>query len=73
MQGILSLDYIDEVPSAYQQLATWQAEGKIWTDDKVIKGGFEAAEGALISIFKGANTGSLALGLAQRGNRLELI
>jgi NADPH-dependent curcumin reductase CurA len=46
---------------ARKELAQWLAEGKIQRKETIIKGGLQAAEQGLIDLYKGVNTGELAL------------
>ena len=59
MQGFIVFDFIKEYGSARKELAQWLSEGKISRKETIIKGGLGAAEGALIDLFKGVNTGEL--------------
>ena len=57
MQGFVIFDYEKQYPAAQQDLAQWLAEGKIQRKETIIKGGLAKAEGALLDLFDGANTG----------------
>jgi NADPH-dependent curcumin reductase CurA len=59
MQGFIVLDYVREFAAARKELAAWVAEGKIKNKHTIIRGGLEAAEGALVGLYKGINTGKL--------------
>ena len=43
--------------AARKELAQWLGEGKIQRKETIVKGGLEAAEGALIDLYNGINTG----------------
>ncbi len=51
-------DYLKEYPAALQELSKWLAEGHIKSRNTIIPGGLKAAPEALVSLFKGANTGT---------------
>jgi len=57
MQGFIVLDYTSDFPQARRDLAKWIEEGKIKRKETIIKGGLKAAEGALMGLFEGVNTG----------------
>lgn len=59
MEGFTVLDYKDQFPAARQELSKWLAEGKIQRKETIVKGGLEAAEKALLGLYKGTNTGKL--------------
>ncbi|KAK3346824.1 hypothetical protein B0T25DRAFT_484934 [Lasiosphaeria hispida] len=61
VQGFIVLDYATEFGAALQQLSQWLAEGKIRRKETIVKGGLKAAEGAMISLFEGHNTGKLMI------------
>ena len=53
------MDYRSEYGRAREQLAKWFAEGKIRSKETIVKGGLDAAEKALVDLFRGVNTGEL--------------
>ena len=57
LQGFIVMDYRSEYGKAREQLAEWVTQGKIKSQETIVKGGLEAAEKALVGLFKGANTG----------------
>lgn len=57
MEGFIILDYATEWAVAMKQLAQWVSEGKIKSENTIVKGGLEKAESALVDLFKGVNTG----------------
>ncbi|MCJ1247288.1 hypothetical protein MMC30_004502 [Trapelia coarctata] len=59
MQGFIVFDYATQYPTARKELAQWLDEGKIQRKETIVKGGLEAAEGALIDLYNGINTGKL--------------
>jgi NADPH-dependent curcumin reductase CurA len=58
MQGFIVLDYVGEFPAAVEEMAGWIAEGKLKSENTIVKGGLQAAEQALFDLFKGINTGT---------------
>ena len=68
MQGFVIFDYAQRYPEARQELAQWLAEGKIQRKETIIKGGLAKAEGALLDLFDGANTGQCLLTTLSRRN-----
>ena len=59
MEGFIVFDYKDQYAAARKEMAGWLAEGKIQRKETIVKGGLEAAEQALLGLYKGANTGKL--------------
>ena len=59
MQGFIVTDHVASWPQARKELSQWIAEGKMKKSETIIKGGLEAAEGALIGLYKGVNQGKL--------------
>jgi len=59
LQGFIVMDYRSRYPQAREQLAKWVAEGKLRSKETIIRGGLDAAEKALVDLFKGVNTGEL--------------
>ena len=57
MEGFIVMDYVSEFGQAREQLAKWFTEGRIKSKETVVTGGLDAAETALVNLFKGANTG----------------
>ncbi len=57
MQGFIVFDYAKEYSAARKQLAEWLSEGKLQRKETIIKGGLKAAEGALVALYQGINTG----------------
>lgn len=66
MQGFVVFDYEKRYPEARKELAQWLAEGKIKRQETIVKGGLRNAEQALIDLYKGMNTGELAILLTLR-------
>jgi len=58
MEGFIVMDYLSEFGQAREQLAKWFAEGRIKSKETIVKGGLDAAETALVDLFKGVNTGA---------------
>lgn len=59
MEGFIVFDYVKQFPEARKQLGRWLDEGKIQRKETIISGGLEAAEQALVDLYKGINTGKL--------------
>jgi len=59
LEGFIVMDYRSEYDQGREQLAKWVAEGKLKSKETIVKGGLEAAEQALVDLFRGANTGKL--------------
>lgn len=59
MQGFIITDHKASWPKGRQELSKWIAEGKMKKSETIVKGGLEAAEGALIRLYKGVNQGKL--------------
>lgn len=55
------LDYAPEFGVAVQHLATWVSEGKIKSQNTIIRGGLEKAESALVDLFRGVNKGKTSV------------
>jgi len=58
MQGFIVFDYASQYAAARAELAEWLATAKLQRKETIIKGGLDAAEGALLDLFKGINTGT---------------
>lgn len=65
MQGFIVLDYTEKWPEARKELAQWLSEGKLKRKETVIKGGISKAEGALVGLFEGKNTGKTMVEVAK--------
>jgi NADPH-dependent curcumin reductase CurA len=65
MEGFIVFDYAKEYPLARKELLQWLTEGKIKRKETVVNGGLAKAEGALIDLYKGINTGKLLVEVAQ--------
>lgn len=70
MEGFIVLDYASEWPVAIKQLAVWVSEGKIKSENTIIKGGLQKAEQALIDLFNGVNKGMVHPSCAAELSRL---
>lgn len=57
MQGFIVFDYAKRYPEARKELMQWLEEGKLQRKETIVKGGLQAAEGALAGLFSGTNTG----------------
>ena len=64
MQGFVILDYADRYDEIFEQLAEWQAAGKLKPRSHILKGLDQAAEG-LKMILEGRNHGKLMVEVAQ--------
>ncbi len=63
MQGFVILDYVDRYDEIFEQLAEWQAAGKLKPRSHILKGLDQAAEG-LKMILEGRNQGKLMVEVA---------
>ncbi|RDA95336.1 hypothetical protein CP533_3460 [Ophiocordyceps camponoti-saundersi (nom. inval.)] len=63
MQGFIIFDHLDEFPAARKELSQWVSQGSLKYAETVIPGGIDAAEGALVSLFKGSNKGKMLVEL----------
>jgi NADPH-dependent curcumin reductase CurA len=61
VQGFIVFDYASQYAAARKQLAQWLSEGKLQRKETIVKGGLQAAEQALIDLYKGINTGTFPL------------
>ena len=59
MEGFIVFDYAKQYPEARKELAQWLSEGKIKRKETIVKGGLSKAEGALVDLYNGLNTGKL--------------
>ncbi|PHH72035.1 hypothetical protein CDD82_6200 [Ophiocordyceps australis] len=59
LQGFIVTDHMKLYPQARKEIAQWTADGKIKAKETIVKGGIEAADQALVDLYKGANTGKL--------------
>ncbi|PQE19360.1 Zinc-binding dehydrogenase protein [Rutstroemia sp. NJR-2017a BVV2] len=53
LQGFIVFDFASKYAEARKQLSQWLAEGKIQRKETIIKGGLNAAEQALLDLYKG--------------------
>lgn len=65
MQGFIVFDFEREYPAARRELALWIKEGKIKRTETVVRGGLQKAEGALVDLFRGGNTGKMLVEVAR--------
>lgn len=65
MQGFVVFDYADKYAAARKELAQWLSEGKLKRKETIIKGGITNAEGALVGLFEGKNTGKTLVEVAK--------
>lgn len=65
MQGFVVFDYADKYVAARKELAQWLSEGKLKRKETIIKGGISKAEGALVGLFEGKNTGKTLVEVAK--------
>ncbi len=56
MQGFIISDYYNRFPEGVKQLATWLGEGRLNSQETIVKG-FEKLPEAFIGLFEGKNTG----------------
>lgn len=57
MEGFIVFDYAAQYGVALKDLAQWLSEGKLQRKETIIPGGLQAAEGALLALYEGINTG----------------
>lgn len=57
MEGFIVFDYASQYPQARAELAQWLSEGKIQRKETIVQGGLAKAGEALVSLYKGSNTG----------------
>lgn len=63
MEGFIMFNYIDEIDTAFNDLGSWLAEGKlVWKED--IQEGFDAIPATFLRLFAGKNDGKQLLKLA---------
>ncbi|KAI4223220.1 MAG: hypothetical protein L6R36_005591 [Xanthoria steineri] len=59
MEGFIVFDYASQFEHARADLAAWLCEGKIQRKETIVQGGLTKAGEALVSLYKGSNTGKL--------------
>ena len=57
MEGFIVFDYTTQYAHARTELAAWLSEGKIQRKETIVQGGLAKAGEALVSLYKGSNTG----------------
>ena len=57
MEGFIVFDYASQYPHARTELSQWLSEGKIQRKETIVQGGLTKAGEALVSLYKGSNTG----------------
>ncbi|CAO1598284.1 hypothetical protein XANCAGTX0491_002054 [Xanthoria calcicola] len=57
MEGFIVYDYTPHYPHARTELSRWLSEGKIQRKETIVAGGLAKAGEALVSLYKGSNTG----------------
>lgn len=57
MEGFIVFDYASQYAHARTDLAAWLSEGKIQRKETIVQGGLTTAGEALVSLYKGSNTG----------------
>lgn len=72
MEGFIVFDFAKEHPKARRDLAQWLAEGKIKSQETIVKGGIEHAEEGLAHLFAGKNTGKMLVEVKAPGPRSSL-
>jgi len=58
MQGFLFFDYVERMPAALEELASWVREGKLTYAEDIVEG-LENAPTALVRLLSGGNTGKM--------------
>ncbi|KAI4102547.1 MAG: hypothetical protein LQ339_004564 [Xanthoria mediterranea] len=59
LEGFIVYDYTSQYAHARTELAAWLSEGKIQRKETIVQGGLAKAGEALVSLYKGSNTGKL--------------
>ena len=62
MKGFIYTDYLPEMADFYRDMGGWMAAGKV-TSRETIRDGIEAAPGAFLDLFRGANMGKMLVRL----------
>lgn len=73
MEGFVVFDFAKQYGQALGQLTGWLAEGKIKREETVVKGGLAKADQALVSLYKGVNTGKLLVQVKDAGDEAKLM
>ena len=61
MEGFIVLDYENRFAEARLRLSEWLKDGKIKSQQTIVKGGLLGAEQALLGLYEGSNTGKSSL------------
>lgn len=65
MQGFIVFDFQNEYERARAEMAQWVKEGKLKRGETVLEGGIQVAEGGLLKLYEGANTGKMLVEVAK--------
>lgn len=63
MTGFVVFDYEDRFDEAIEQITQWIKDGTLVAREHVVSGGISAFGDALLSLYQGANTGKMVLGV----------
>ena len=63
MEGFLVFDYADRYPQAAAEMAGWLRDGRLRSEEDVVRGGVGDFGEVLLRLFRGDNTGKLILQL----------
>jgi NADPH-dependent curcumin reductase CurA len=61
MEGFLVFDYADRYAEAAAEMAVWLAEGRLRSEEHVVRGAVADFGATLQQLFRGENTGKLIL------------
>ena len=65
MEGFVVFDYAKRYTEGIKDIAQWMHEGKIKTQDHIVKGGVEDFQDTLMVLFEGDKIGKLSLQIAE--------
>jgi NADPH-dependent curcumin reductase CurA len=72
MEGFIVFDHLAKFPAARKELSQWMEEGKLKTNETIIKGGLKVADKALVDLYKGINSGKLLVEVKSESERSNL-
>lgn len=71
MEGFIVFDYAKQYGKAIEDMSNWIREGKLKSRETVVHG-IENAPEALVSLFKGDNTGKMLVKVAEEESKSRL-
>lgn len=71
MEGFIVFDYAKQYGKAVEDMSNWIKEGKLKSRETIIHG-IENTPDALVSLFKGDNTGKMLVKVADEDSRSKL-